>query len=797
MSLKIYKQKRNFKTTPEPAAKVTRSVNKLRFVVHKHAARNLHYDLRLELNGVLLSWAVPKGPSMNPHDRHLAIRTEDHPIEYLKFNGTIPKGNYGAGKVEIFDSGTYEPRAETSNPSTKLKSELRAGHITFILHGKKLKGEFALIKNDHIGKDAWLLIKKGDEFATETTRRTIFAELDHSKQSEMPTAFKPMLCSLVDAPFSNKSWLFEVKWDGFRALAFHDHTKTILKSRNNIDLSVRFTKITKALQTIKHNVVLDGEIVSVDKNGKPHFELLQNSMQSSEGQLVYYVFDIMWCDGADVTGWSLKDRRRLLKAVLGSNPSVRLSDGVIGKGRELFSKIVKAEMEGVVAKNLDSTYQPGVRGNNWLKIKSRLRQEVVIGGYTEPRGSRQGLGAILVGYYNKDKLQYCGHVGTGFNTDTLKNLQTQLSKIERKTSPFASEVVANDIVHWVKPQLVCEVEYQEITQSGTMRQPSFLGMRNDKPAKDVVLEHAQHIGPAPIKKSGEVQLTHLSKVFWPRLNVTKGDLLEYYRAVSPYILKYLKDRPESLLRQPDGINGMGFFQKDLANVAPKWAKTTTIHSESAGKDITYLVCNNLKSLEFMIQLGVIEINPWNSRLNKLDNPDWVVIDLDPEGVSFNTVIKVAQAVKRVCDELGIDSYPKTSGKTGIHIFIPMGAKYNYDQARQFAEILANLIHNKVPQITSIERSPKKRPHKVYIDYLQNRAGQTLASPYCVRPSKFAGVSMPLEWKEVKVGLKPKNFTIFNATRRIKRKGDIFAPVLGKGINLKNALARVKLDEPKP
>lgn len=791
MSLQKYKQKRDFTTTPEPTGSKTNISKSLRFVVHKHAARNLHYDLRLELDGVLLSWAVPKGPSMNPHDRHLAIRTEDHPIEYLKFKGVIPKGNYGAGKIEIFDTGHYEPRAETKNPTAKLKAELKAGHITYIMHGKKLKGEFALIKNEHIGRDAWLLIKKGDKYASETTKRTILTELSTSKQSKMPSSVTPMLCSLVDSVFDNQNWLFEVKWDGFRAVAIHDHDKTILKSRNDKDLSERFLPITKAVAKLKHNVVLDGEIVVVDEDGKPHFEWLQNNMRSSQGKLVYYVFDILWCDGADVTAWSLTERRKLLKAVLGTSQLVRLSDGVKGKGRELFNQIVHAGMEGVVAKNLDSTYQIGKRGNDWLKIKSRLRQEVVIGGYTEPRGSRKNLGAILVGYYEAGKLHYCGHVGTGFNNETLVYLQTKLNKLERKTSPFSNEVKANDVVHWVKPLLVCEVEYQEITKSRTMRQPSFLGIRSDKDAKDVVLENPKHIGPAPVNKSGAIQLTHLTKVFWPKLGITKGDLLEYYRSVSPLLLKYLKDRPESLLRQPDGIAGEGFFQKDISTIVPKWAKTFTEHSNAAGRDVMYLVANNLKTLEFMVQLGVIEVNPWSSRTNKPDHPDWVVIDLDPEGVRFEVVIEVAQAVKLVCDELKIASYPKTSGKTGIHIYIPMGAKYTYSQARQFAEILANIIHSKVPKLTSIERNPKKRPHKVYIDFLQNHQGQTLAAPYCVRPSSFAGVSTPLEWKEVKPSLKPENFTIKNALARFKKKGDLFDPVLGKGIDLKKVLPKAE------
>jgi bifunctional non-homologous end joining protein LigD len=809
--LEKYNKKRIFSATPEPGgnAKLKRH-NKLIFVVQKHSASHLHFDLRLELGGVLKSWAVPKGPSMNPHDRHLAIAVEDHPYEYKNFHGRIPKGNYGAGTVEIYDTGTYEPRQETNDDEKEIRASLRKGHLTFILHGKKLKGEFALIKNEHIGKNSWLLIKKGDEYARPKIDPSSKASLsiqktnisnikfEGAKKSAMPTTIKPMLATLVEDAFDSKDWSFEVKWDGYRAISFFDGKKAVIKSRNNIDFSERFFKISDAISKMNNKVVLDGEIVALDNDGQPHFEWLQNNKTNPQGHLVYYVFDILWCNGYDLQTWTLQKRRELLKRILPRTSHIKFSDDVKQTGKDFFAKAAKANLEGIMAKKLDSAYQQGVRGKDWLKIKTHMRQEVIVGGYTEPKGSREGIGALVVGVYKDNKLEYCGHVGGGFKDSELKDLRTRLVKIEVKKSPFTNDIKTNDVVHWVRPKLVGEVRFAEWTSDGRMRQPIFMGFRPDKPAKEVVRENAVKKAKAKVeakKDSNNIELTHPDKVFWPEMGYTKGDLWNYYEGVSKYILPYLADRPESLLRQPDGYNGEKFFQKDISNIAPNWAKTISIHSDSAQKDIEYLICNDEKTLLYMVQLGCIEINPWNSRLKKIMHPDWIVIDLDPEGVSFETVIEVAQCVGHICNDLKIPAYPKTSGKTGIHIFIPLGAKYTYDQAKDFAFLLVNIVNKRLPKITSLERMPSKRPHKVYLDYLQNRGGQTLAAPYCVRPTKTANVSTPLHWREVKKGLRPEQFTIKTMPTRLKKVGDLFRPVLGKGVDINKILKQIELKFP--
>lgn len=809
MTLSEYKKKRTFSSTSEPSGKKSiRTKHKMIFVVQKHRASQLHYDLRLELDGVLKSWAVPKGPSMNPHDKHLAIAVEDHPYEYKDFHGTIPKDNYGAGSVVIWDNGTYEPRSHSEDPEKVIREELRDGHITFILHGNKLKGEFALIKSEHIGKNSWLLIKKADNFAFDEyskkplklKQRNLLKQTNQlnffvAKKAPEPVNIRPMLATLTTEAFDNKDWIFEVKWDGYRAIASFDGNKSNLRSRNNIDFTKRFSIIANEVLRLKNKVVLDGEIVAVDDKGHPHFEWLQNYMTHSMGKLIYYVFDIIWCDGYDLQELSLQKRRNILTKILPKSEHLQFSDSVVGSGRKFFKIAERENLEGIMAKRKDSKYQQGRRGDDWLKIKTHLRQEVVVGGFTDPKGGRVAIGSLAVGVYSNDKLTYCGNVGGGFKDIELKELRKKLEKIRIKSTPFATEINSSDVVHWVSPKLVGEVSFAEWTSNGQMRQPIFLGFRPDKLAKDVKKELPKQIiktietaTESHINK--KVNFTNPDKVFFREVGYRKGDLWEYYKTVAKYILPYLRDRPQSLLRQPDGYNGEAFFQKDVATIAPNWSKKVSYYSDSAKKDITYLVCNDERTLQYMVQLGCIEINPWSSQIKKIKHPDWAVIDLDPEGVGFEAVIEVAKTVKKICERLKIPSYPKTSGKTGIHIYIPMGAKYSYSQVLQFTELFVNIVHKELPHITSLERSPKKRPHKVYLDYLQNRSGQTLASPYCVRPIKTANVSTPLHWREVRKGLRPEQFTIKTIPNRLKKVGDIFRPVLGAGIDIKKVLERI-------
>lgn len=840
MGLRKYLAKRHFDRTPEPKGRLKTSKSKrLAFVVQEHHASQLHYDFRLELDGVLKSWAVPKGPSLNPEDHHLAVHVEDHPYEYRTFEGVIPEGSYGAGNVIIWDEGYYEPRAETDDPEATLRQELNDGHLTFVMHGKKLKGEFALIKMHGDDDKAWLLVKKHDAYASKTdiTKQDTSVETGR-KVDDLGAANKvpdlagyprvaepwkvhPMLCTLVDESFSKTGWLFEIKWDGYRAIGSKHKNDVQLYSRNDTDFREHYPPVAEALHQLKHDVILDGEIVVIDDQGHPHFEELQSWRKTHAGNLAYYVFDILWCDGRDLREMPLIQRKKILKALIPKRGIIRYSDHVETAGEALFRTMRDQHLEGVVAKRADSAYRENNRGEAWLKIKTHLRQEVVIGGYTEPRGGRKYLGSLLVGLYNKKgEFVYVGHSGGGIPDNQRSALLQMLRKLERKQSPFVSEPKPNAPVHWVKPQLVCEMSFSEWTDDGSMRHPAFEGLRADKKptavhkeipkgsampdnhkskttayheqdSKQSAHHGKQSVGSDDETTIGKVSVTHRSKIFFPKHGYTKGDLIDYYERIAPYILPYIEGRPLSLLRQPNGITGEGFFQKNMEHL-PEWVPHVNIYSDSNQEDLHWMMASTKDALLYAVQLGTIEINPWNARAKHLDKPDWAVIDLDPEGsITFNNVIAVAQTVKQVCDEWDIPCYPKTSGKTGIHIFIPLGARYSHEQAKNFVHLLVMEIHKRQPKLTSLERMPAKRPNKIYLDFLQNREGQTLAAPYSARPTPDASVSTPLRWSEVKPGLKPSDFTIKNIEARLKKVGDLWAPVIGKGISLSKLIAALE------
>lgn len=847
MGLGKYFRKRTFSKTPEPKGKVKKAASKrLAFVVQEHHASRLHYDFRLELDGVLKSWAVPKGPSLDPHEKHLAVHVEDHPYEYRTFEGTIPEGNYGAGNVIIWDEGWYEPRADIpkgEDAEDVLREGYKKGHITFIVHGKKLQGEFALIKMHSQDEDAWLLVKKEDEHASKAditkqdesvkTGRKVddlggkFPDLSAYTRFAKPWLVKPMLCTLVDKPFDGDGWLFEVKWDGYRAIGAKHGSDITLYSRATTDFKEHYPPVVEALHELNHDVVLDGEIVVIDDDGTPHFEWLQQWRKVPQGTLAYYVFDILWCDGHDIRDMPLVERKALLQKIIPKKSTIRYSDHVESDGIALFEQMRSRRLEGIVAKKSQSTYHEHDRGSSWLKIKTHQRQEVVIGGFTEPRGSRSYLGALVVGVYDGGDFIYVGHSGGGIPDSQRKQLRQKLEKLERKTSPFKVEPKPNAPVHWVKPELVCEMNFAEWTKDGSMRQPKFVGMRADKKPTEVKREKEKSIkrvkkdtmkkqseqrnsgtvlssdcddesqsscGGAESSHSGLLtklpfELTHLDKVFFPKHKYTKGDLIKYYESVAEYINPYLKDRPLSLLRQPNGITGEGFFQKNHEHLL-EWVPSTNIFSESNNRELHWIVGGDLATLLYIVQLGSIEVNPWNSRVGNLDSPDWIVIDLDPEGRSFKEVVQVAKTVHEVCEEWGVDAFPKTSGKTGIHIFIPMQAKYTYEQAKNFAHLIVVEVNKRQPKITSLERMPDKRKNRIYLDFLQNRQGQTLAAPYSVRPTPDATVSAPLHWGEITPSLKPTDFTIKNMLKRIKKEGDIWKPVLGKAVDIEKVLKKL-------
>jgi bifunctional non-homologous end joining protein LigD len=639
-------------------------------------------------------------------------------------------------------------------------------------------------------------------------------------RQSFPKTVAPMLATLIDKPFDEKGWLYEIKWDGYRAIALINKGKTTLISRNNKSFNEKFYPVYNAVQQWGVNAVIDGEICVLNKKGVAHFGSLQNWRSEADGDLVYYVFDILWLDGRDLKTLPLTERRKILKDIMpADNDTIRYSEAFETSATEFLDAAGKMGMEGIMAKKADSTYIPGDRNKSWLKIKTHKRHEVVIGGFTNNEDSPKLFSSLLVGVYEKNKLRYTGKIGTGFNNKMQQTLMQQFKPLISKKSPFSEEIDINKpsrfrpnpplaTATWLKPKLVCEVSYAEITEDGVMRHPSFEGMREDKPAASVVAETAVAFnGKAPkllkpvktgirktllnpseetqVKKINGHQLSfsHLSKIYWPDEKYTKRDMLNYYYQVAEYILPYLVNRPQSLNRFPNGIKGHSFYQKDITGKAPEWIKQFPYHT-SDGEDKNFLVPQDEASLLYMANLGAIEMNPWNSTIKKPDHPTWCLIDLDPDtGNTFEQVIKTAQTVKEVLDELGVTSYPKTSGSTGMHVYIPLGGKYSYDQCQLFAKLIATRVHERLPQFTSIERMTKNRKGKLYIDYLQNRPKATLAAPYSLRPKPGATVSMPLHWEEVKKGLKMQHFTIKNAVARIKKEGDLFLPVLGKGINL--------------
>jgi bifunctional non-homologous end joining protein LigD len=835
MSLGTYNKKRDFKATPEPSGKAAKESKQLIFVVQRHDASHLHYDFRLELDGVLKSWAVPKGPSLYPKDRRLAVHVEDHPVSYAKFKGDIPAGNYGAGHVDIWDKGTYLPVDEAGEELSHKEAMklLEEGHLRFVMKGKKLKGMFKLFRMKEDDKN-WLLMKNDDEYAVEepydieaanTARKTPTGKTIKKKARPAEAIAKtdtpeerytdfivPMMARLSEAPFDDENWIFEIKWDGYRAIAECNGKASRLYSRNGLSFSTDYPAVDAAVRAIKRKMVLDGEIVAFDEKGEPRFQLLQNA-RSTGIQLLYYVFDILYLDGKSVEGLSTLDRKKLLKEVLPEGDVIRFADHVVGDGMDFFRAMQKRGLEGMIAKRASGVYEEGRRSEDWLKIKHVITDEAVICGYTEPRGTRKYFGALILGDYSSGKLEYIGHTGTGFNYETLKTLYETMQDLRADESPFEGKrIPVNAPVTWLLPELVCNVKYTEVTKDGIRRHPVFMGLRKDKEAREVDRADASKV-PSGLKsanarstkadntdntmedfiKAGKqkVEVTNRQKVFWPEEGYTKGDVIEYYNAVSKYILPYLKGRPLSLRRNPNGIADAGFFHKDAGDNAPDWVRTEPIWSESSERDVDYIIADDKATLLYLANLGSIEINPWHSKVGNLGMPDYLVIDLDPSDKNtFDQVVETAKAVRQVCDSAGIDSYCKTSGSTGLHIYVPMGAKYTYEQVNQFAELLATRTHELVPDFTSLERSIKKRGPAIYMDYMQNNIAQTVACPYSLRPKPHATVSAPLDWKEVRKGLDMQRFNIKTMLKRIEAKGDLFKPVLGKGINMPAALKKL-------
>jgi bifunctional non-homologous end joining protein LigD len=840
VGLREYRSKRQFTKTPEPAGSSAPSGPAPRFVIQKHQARRLHFDFRLELDGVLKSWAVPKGLSLDTEDKRLAVMVEDHPLEYGDFEGVIPTGNYGAGTVMLWDTGTYSLPGISQGPAIEaaVKEGLRKGRVHIILNGSKIKGEFALFQIRGQDSKNWLLRKIADQYATSgavaapddsaKSGRTM-AEITTGSQKApaqarinlrglpkgpLPERVKPMLANTVREPFDREGWLFEVKWDGYRAIAQVKDGDVHLYSRRGLSFDKRYPAITASLAQLGHDAVLDGEVVVVDEHGKSQFQLLQDYGNLRNGNLIYYVFDLLYLDGHDLTKVPLVRRKEILAQVVQHLSNVRLSDHVETHGQAFFKAVAEKQLEGIIAKDGLSTYRAGIRGPFWLKIKAHRRQEAVITGFTKPTGGRSYFGSLVLGVYDDHELVYIGHVGSGFSEHSLESLHALLESRVQTTCPFKKRPKTNSPARWVKPELVCEVSYDAWTNDGILRHPVFVGLREDVPASEVRREDVdapepKTVSPSPpptpprtpagsypdtarlVLDGQTLQLTNQNKVYWPVEGYTKRDLAEYYRQVSRFILPYLVDRPESLNRHPAGITGKNFFQKDISTQKPpSWVPTVMLQDEPDEKVTQAVLCQNEATLVYLANLGCIELNPWNSRISKLDFADYLMLDLDPEAIAFERVIEAAQVIHRILDQLEVESVCKTSGKRGLHIYVPLGAKYTHDQAKQFAELLAMTARQQLPETTSLERNPRSRQKRVYLDFLQNGRGKTLAAAYCVRPYPGATVSTPLKWSEVKPGLDPSLFTIRTVPDRLQKVGDLWQPVLGKGLDLDVCLGRM-------
>src|SRR5215813_569230 len=819
------------------------------FVVQKHSATRLHYDFRLAVDGVLKSWAVPKGPSLNPDDKRLAVETEDHPLDYAGFEGKIPEGNYGAGTVMVWDRGTFSPIGDAD-----ALTQIERGEIKFHLNGEKLRGSFVLVRLKHgEKKNEWLMIKHKDadvdpawdidaHDGSALTGRTIEEiaeevpphrepgplgpqELEGARKSLMPGQVGFMLASTVERPFSDPSWLFEIKWDGVRTLARLEDGGLKLISRNGIDVTKQYPELAELPKVVSaREAILDGEIVALDEKGHSGFARLQQRMHVrapaptlvAQVPVTYYLFDLLYLDGYDLRHVPLLQRKQFLRILLHAGNHVRFSDHQMEQGKELYELAGANGLEGIIGKRSESLYGEG-RSNSWVKIKQTTTIDAVIGGWTEPRSPGLRFGALLLGLYEGEKLRFIGHVGSGFDGNTQESIGRMLKERAVPLCTFEKVPDANEPEHWVKPELVARVKYSEWTPDRRLRHPVFLGLRNDAQPQDLTwkseVEAAKAAAPPLPARSPNVvsapevvgkvltetarienelfkgtaesavveidgkrmRWSNLNKVYWPESGYTKRHLLAYYYRMADYILPFLRNRALVLRRYPDGIKGQAFFQKDLREGLPEWFVTVAIGSEGVGKEIHYATANDRASLLFLTGLGCIDHNPWSNRLSDFHHPDYFFFDLDPsEGTDFSVVVTIARALVEELDALNLTSFLKTSGATGIHLYIPVEPVYTYEQLRTFGEIVARTVTAKHPNLVTNERSVAKRPAgSILIDVQQNAHGRPLASPYSVRAFPKAPVSAPILPQELQKNLVPETLNIKTVFARLKEKGDLW------------------------
>ncbi|HVF40984.1 MAG TPA: DNA ligase D [Gemmatimonadaceae bacterium] len=922
VQLAEYRRKRDFSKTAEPSgAQSTPGEGVLRFVIQKHAASHLHFDLRLELDGVMKSWAVPKGPSIDPSVKRLAMQVEDHPIDYNTFEGTIPQGEYGGGTVMLWDQGTYTADAVAPDDAEEtIRQRYGKGDLKITFFGERMRGSWALVRMKYSrdgsssGKPQWLFIKHRDEFASEsdivaenmtsvTTGRTMEeiatgkSRVWHSNRTEsvkksssskktataaatrggtrnrtavietLARQLEPMYAT-IGTEVPKGDWTFEPKYDGVRVLAFVTADEVRLITRNGKDKSAQFPEVGEALLAFaakkKKAFVLDGEIVALIDGEPGRFQELQSRMHVKESHLItrhrsstpaaLILFDIL-AAGDDILvreKWS--DRRARLVKEIGKAESqqIRVTESIEGDGKKMLARAGQDGWEGVIAKRVDSIYEPGSRSRAWLKLKIEFRQEFVIGGFTEPRNSRQHLGALLLGYFDHDRFIYVGHTGGGFTGAGLAEMYRRLKPLEIKSSPFEEIPKTNERAHWVKPQIVVEVKFSEWTSDGKLRQPIYLGTRDDKKASEVgresnsmqkktgktgvtksrtsttaaskstarrriyakrtvdeVVEQAPKAqrrgrayseeaivarleeieegsgeGRVEISRDTAIDVTNLGKIFFPKEKLTKGDLMRYYVSVSPLILPVMADRPLVLKRFPNGVKGPSFFQQN-AGETPDVVRTETIHTQGGSTNLR-IVGGDLATLLYLVQLGSVSVDPWHARIQSLDHADYSIIDLDPgPRAPFKRVVEVARWAKEVMDSLGLHGALKTSGSTGLHIYLPLPPDTPNEAATLVAQIVATRVSEAHPKVATIERSVKARgAATVYVDYLQNIIGKTVAGAYSARANPDAMVSTPIDWDELTDDLDPREFTIETAPDRFAEKGDIWAAQMKKRNSLR-------------
>jgi bifunctional non-homologous end joining protein LigD len=809
------------------------------FVVHQHDATRMHWDLRLEIDGVLCSWAVPKEPSLDPDDKRLAVKVENHPLEYVHFEAVIPDGNYGAGPMICWDRGLFRPLVDPAQG-------LIDGEIKFELYGYKLCGAFTLVhtgkgtrgKFSGRGSNDWLLIKKRDEHALAFLAKgkslsdasvlsglTIeelgeraprhqaivraLADAKVAKKTIAPGSIQPMLCQTADAAFSSKDWIYELKWDGFRMMAYGGAGQAKLRYRSGLDPTDRYPELTSALRALPiAELILDGEIVALDPEGKPDFHKLSFRGQmhrTSEiaraalsAPVTYMVFDVLAAAGHDLRGLPLIERKALLERILPRIGPLRLSEHIPEHGEALLEQVVARGMEGVVAKKANSPYK-SKRSPDWLKLKKDPEADFAVCGYTPPKGTRTGLGALHLCVRVDNQWVWAGKVGSGFDDKLLAQLTAELSAKPRWKPTFPRPEASGDAL-WIEPELVVQVRYREWPEDSSLRFPVFERLRRDKTAMDCTMP-ARRTGEASPKEPRpedslelvvdsqvrELRLSNPNKVFWKDEQITKGDLIEYYRSVATYALPYLKDRPTVLDRYPDGIDGDRFYQKDMPGWAPPWLRTTTLWSEHSQREIHYVLLDDADGLAFVANLASIPIHSWGSRVADLERPDWTIIDLDPKNAPREHVVPLALAIHKLCEAIRLPNFVKTSGQSGLHVLIPLGGQCTFEQARTLAYLIGLIIERQYPDMATTNRNPQARGGRVYLDWGQNAHGQLLVAPYSVRPVAGAPVSMPLDWDEVVPDLDPKQFNLRNALERISGRPDPLLPVLDLRPDLQAAL----------